>query len=229
MLVAGCSSGSDDSASGGAAAGSGEAATVIDWVDFIQFNGVSYLRLPEQASSSLDAGDLGDPFTEVLFTLSGVVTDPGYRPNDGDAAFLEVGTIVYRLSDYAISFRLAVRQDGGVRVYEADTNAAATRGRDLLDIAGNVRSIEIRGGADSQTTLALIDSPDQVSRLVELVLESPVEESTVSNTRSYLVAFQLIDGSEVVRRHWPDSGELQRGMFLPREFTEAAEQAIASR
>jgi hypothetical protein len=112
LLIAACTSDSDCSSSG-------TGRTVIDWVDFIKFDGITYWRLPAEASSPIDADDLGAPFAEVPFKVSDEVTDPRYRTKDGDATFLEIGTVVYRLSDYEPSFRLAVPPDGDVRIYEA--------------------------------------------------------------------------------------------------------------
>lgn len=224
LLIAGCTPDSDGSAS---ETGGGS----IDWVNFIRFDGITYMSLPSRASSPIDAGDIDSPFAEVQFKVAGEVTDRSYQPRDGDAAFLEIGTVIYRLSDYEPSFRLAVRRNGDVRVYEAIRNPAATRGRDLLDIAGKVESIRIKSTTGYQRELALIDGPDEVSRLVELVVDAPVNASAVNDftRRSYVVVFQLVDGSEVTRFYWPDSGELQGGVILPPAFVEAVERVASGR
>src|SRR6185369_9465766 len=61
---------------------------IIDWVDFVQFNGVTYLRSVENGAP-LQEADLGAQYATVRFKLNGNVDDPSYHPKDGDAAFLE--------------------------------------------------------------------------------------------------------------------------------------------
>jgi hypothetical protein len=201
-------------------------ATVIDWSDFIRLRGVSYVR----TIAELEDDDLGSPFGTVQFRVSGNVSNPSYRAKDGDAAFLEVGTPVYTVRGYVPTFRLAARRDGRLRLYEADANPAATRGVDLLDIGGSVTQIGINSAVDGTTRLAAIDDPEEVAALVQLVLDAPVDHDTLSagGTR-YFVAFQLDDGTEVVRAYWPGSGELHRGgIMLPPEFAAMVEHALTA-
>jgi len=199
--------------------------TVIDWSDFIRFGGVSYVRTPAELAED----DLGSQLGTVQFRVSGNVSDPAYRAKDGDAAFLEVGTPVYTVRGYVPTFRLAARRDGRLRLYEADANPAATRGVDLLDIGGRVTKIGINSAVDGTTRLAAIDDPEEVAALVQLVLDAPVDHGTRSadGTR-YFVAFDLDDGTAVVRAYWPGSGELHRGIMLPPEFAAMVEHALTA-
>jgi hypothetical protein len=58
------------------------------------------------------------------------------EPQDGDAAYLEAGSPLYRVDGYRPTFRLGARQDGRLVLFEADTNPRARVGRDLLDLEG---------------------------------------------------------------------------------------------
>jgi hypothetical protein len=90
----------------------------IDWVDFVQFNGITYLRNIE-SDAPLQETDLGAPYATVHFKMSGNIDDPSYRSKDGDAAFLEPGTIMYEIHGYSPTVRLATHVDGQIALYEA--------------------------------------------------------------------------------------------------------------
>src|SRR5690348_5909786 len=132
---------------------------VIDWANFVRFGGISCLASVD-AGRDLQPADLGAQFATVLFRLDGNVSDPNYQSQDGDAAFLDAGTPIYRtpiyrMNGYAPTFRLAAHQGGHIVLFEADTTPHAKTGADLLDIGGKVQSIavtdDISGGAPVAT------------------------------------------------------------------------------
>lgn len=55
--------------------------------------------------------DLGPVFATVTFKLDGNVHDLGYCGQDGDAAFLNARTKVYRVKGYSPTFRLAAHEN----------------------------------------------------------------------------------------------------------------------
>jgi hypothetical protein len=111
----------------------------IDWVDFIKFKGITYIHQYENVF--LKESDLS-PYSEIKFKIDGNVNSPDYKSREGDAAYLQTGTPVYSLSGYSPDFRLAVRQDGKLLIYEADTNPQAKNGSDLT--ATFISGIHIR-------------------------------------------------------------------------------------
>jgi hypothetical protein len=159
--------------------------------------------------------------------MEGSVLDPGYRPTDGDAAFLNPGTPLYAVKTYKPSFRLAAWQDGRLTLFEADSNPAARVGGDLLDISGRVQYIGINSEQDGVTELAAIKNGADVDALVGAVIQAPVNQQLTdhSGTR-YFVAFHLKDGTTVVRAYWLGTGELSRGIVLPQQFRQAIEAAL---
>lgn len=92
--------------------------TQIDWVDFIEVGSTTYLA-GHDPEIAIPDGDLGPVYSTVKHKVSGNVCDPGYRLKDGDAAFLEIGTPIHRVSGYPPSQRLAVRTSGRTVVYVA--------------------------------------------------------------------------------------------------------------
>lgn len=205
-------------------------ATIIDWVPFIQFHGISYIAVQTGAADTLiQADDLGPQFAEVQFMVADNVQDPAYRVKDGDAAFLPAGTPVFRVTGYDPQFRLAATQDGQLMLFEADTNPHAQRGAELLDIGGHVLYIGINSETDGTTELAAITDAQQVTTLVEMVLTAPVDQRPQNHddqAERYFVAFHLRDATVVNRAFWPDSGELSRGILLPSAFSDAVRHAV---
>jgi hypothetical protein len=203
--------------------------SIIDWVDFVKFNGVTYMASHLDVGRALEAADLGPEFAKVQFKLADNVNDPEYQSKDGDAAFLEAGTLVYTVQGYAPEFRLAARRDGQIVLYEADTNPNAKHGGDLLDLRDKVAYIGVNSVEDGKTEVAAIKDPQQVAALVEMVLAATVDQQRPpqENTGSaYFIAFHFKDGTATSRMYSSGSGELTRGIFLPQEFRNAIEAAL---
>jgi hypothetical protein len=190
---------------------------LIDWVDFIKFNNITYLRSGEVQTSFIDE-DLYY-FDEVKFKVAGNVNDPNYRSKNGDAAFLEKGMDIYSLTGYSPDFRLIAETGAEMILYEADTNPRAKKGADLLDIGGKVKYIGINSGIDGTTELASINEEWLVLELVDMILEAPVDQDFQSSRGvQYFIAFYLNDGTVVKRSYFIGSGNLHRGIMLPDEF-----------
>ncbi len=208
---------------------------MIDWVSFIRFGGITYDENHYAASGKLGRAlterDLGPEVARVAFKLSDNVTEPGYRPKDGDAAFLEAGTPMHAVAGYRPEFRLAARQGDRLILFEADTNPAARRGADLLDLGGKVRAIGVNSERDGVMELASIADPARVAALVELILGAPVDQTFRDEDHRgarYFLAFHLEDGTAVSRAYWPDSGEVSRGIMTPAAIRAAVEGALRS-
>lgn len=144
---------------------------VIDWVDFVKFNGHSYTGVWEAVLQNPDdvAGEVAG---KVAFKVGDVVTNPSYRTKDGDAAFLAIGTELLRVRGYAEDELLAVRDAsliGGYRLY-AEDGFAKTMRMNYADIPkaqvtrvelyrdGSVEPFKTLEGADQKRFIALLDS-----------------------------------------------------------------------
>lgn len=92
---------------------------VIDWVDFVNLNGNSYSGLGEGVLKN--PGDVTEVVVgEVQFKVADVVTNPDYRTQDGDAAFLDKGTKLYRVKGFDDEQLIAAKDEqriGGYRLY----------------------------------------------------------------------------------------------------------------
>ena len=205
-----------------------EQGMVIDWMDFVQFGGITYQAVSPRPGRALTANDLGPVLATVHFQLDGHVHAANYRSKDGDAAYLAAGTKVYLVKGYTPAFRLAAYEQGSLTLYEADTNPHAHKGADLLDIGGKVTYIGVNSEQDGVTELGAIKEQAQVSALITVVLQAPVDQSRVGQGEiRYFIAFHLLDGTVVLRAFWPQSGVMQRGILLPPAFGDAIERAVA--
>ncbi len=189
----------------------------IQWVNFIKFNDIMYLRKVVPLDS-LAEEDL-KYYDKTKFKVADNVNELGYRIKNGDAAFLEEGTLIYSIKGYSPDFRLVAKAGAELYLFEADTNPYATKGADLLDIEAKVEYIRINGGMDGKTELASIKDESLVYSLVEMVLNAPVDQTVrLRGEEQVFIVFYLRDGTEVSRSFWIDTGELHRGILLPEEF-----------
>ncbi|WP_208919312.1 hypothetical protein [Paenibacillus uliginis] len=90
--------------------------TIIDWVDFVKLNGNMYTS--DWGIVLKHENDVAEEVGEVSFTVDEVVTDPGYRTKDGDAAFLDIGTKLYRVKGFGTDELIAVADDTRVNGYK---------------------------------------------------------------------------------------------------------------
>lgn len=102
--------------------------TIIDWVPFVVVGDVMF-RSVYTAESVLADKDIGPVVATVKCRIEGIVDDPEFRPRDGDAAYLAVGTELRTVVGAPATTGLAVQEDGVWRLYEA-TDPAPPRGAD---------------------------------------------------------------------------------------------------
>lgn len=221
LLVAACAGSEDRGASG-------DTEAVIDWVDAVQINGIQYVPVVERGAGrvTVPPDQRGQRHGEVSQRLSGNVTDPLYRIQDGDATSLREGTVLYEISGYAPGFRIVAEQEGRLLLYEVDSNPHATAGSDLLDVSGQVAFITVDSDVDLSEVVR-IEDPDEVTRLVGLVTAAPVNHDPPprADLRRF-ITFHLADGTKATRVFWLETGELGRGIMTPSEFGDAIRAAV---
>lgn len=201
---------------------------MINWVDLIKLNDITYYADRSSTGRKLEKADLGPEFGRVQFNLAENIKDPSYQIKNGDAAFLARDTPIYTVQGYAPEFRLAATRDGQLVMYEAGMNPNAKVGSDLLDLRDKVQSIAIVSAEDGTTELAAITDTQQVGTLVEQILSAPVDQNREPQGdpgMNYFLEFRLKDGTTTSRMYWHGSVELVRGIFLPPEFAEAIDAA----
>lgn len=140
--------------------------------------------------------------------------------------FLKRGVQIYTLSDYSPDFRLAALVDDQVLIYEVNTNPNAEYGEDLLDISDRVKYVGINSKEDGISEVGAIRQPDQIAKLVDIVLKSPVIQPQEGFNLGCFVVFHLNDGTSVRRAFDLDSGIMYPSLQVPIEFSDAIRQAL---
>lgn len=79
----------------------------IDWIDFIQFNDITYCASHDKTGLKLTKDDFDKELYKVKFNVAENIHDPEYKNKNGDAAFLPVNTEVYSIKGYNSNFCLA--------------------------------------------------------------------------------------------------------------------------
>jgi hypothetical protein len=201
----------------------------IHWADFVQFDGIFYLRQVETSGQALTAKDLSAQYATVKFELNGHETNASYRRRDGDAAYLPVGTPVYRITGYPPTFLLAAQEpSGGLALFVVQSNEQARVGADFLAIGGKVRAINVLSPQDATTIVGSITKTAKVANAVALILDAPVNQTlNPPGSNRYFVAFQLMDGLAVTEVYFPASHYLGPGIIVPAAFDQMIRQAIS--
>jgi hypothetical protein len=116
----------------------GGGTTLIDWVDFVRLNDISY----ESDGTLLSGEQIGEKIGEVSGNVPNEISGK-YKGNiekNGDAAFLPVGTGLYEIKGYSSEKYVAAFVDGKYKLYKArdsedlsaadDSSATESGGRD---------------------------------------------------------------------------------------------------
>ena len=196
--------------------------------DYISFDGVDYVRWAEEPGRPLERGDLGPEFGVVACSFGEDARSCPYGI-DASAAFMPAGTRIHAVRGYATEFRLAAVWKDRIFLYQAWRNPRARTGRDLFDIGGKVRAIDVQrgeAGASGVGIRATIAEAADVETLVSLIVRAAVRRPSPHGAGEprYWLTFWLIDGTTLGRPYFPESGELLGGVVPAAEFRALVER-----
>jgi hypothetical protein len=200
----------------------------VDYINFVQFSGVTYVEMSSSPLSPLPASvHLGPPYATVcrdISRLHGVVD-----LQDGDAAFLAAGTSVFRIDGHDPRTVVAAELDGRSLLLHADTNPAARTGRDLLDFSSGLSSVRILDGYNGTQQLGQIIDPaalaDLAARIMSARVDQTLQQQSHDSTARWFIEFTTPDGLTTRRAFWRSTGELLRGVFLDAAAVKRLEDA----
>lgn len=192
----------------------------IDWIDFIKVKGITYVADYDQTGLKIDKLEIGKEYADVKYKLSDIVHNPAYKTQNGDAAFLDVGTKIYKLQGYSPDFRLVAYDNEKIRIYDADYNIDADKGEDILDIREKVENIDVDMEDEEGTTKTYkIDDSDKVKKLVEYIMNSQIDYNMqYTGGDRYFLYFNLVDSTRVRKCYFINDNFLNPGIVLPEEF-----------
>ena len=209
------------------AAGPAGASTLLD---YITFDGIDYLRYPDEAGRALAREDLGVEFGAIECSFGEDLRSCPFG-EDASAAFLPAGTRVYTVRGHPPSFRLAAVWQDRIFLYQAWRNPRAKTGRDLWPITGKVSAIDVQRGlptAPTTRTPAAIASPADVEKLVAMIVSAPVRRPRphAFGDPRYWLTLWLTDGTALDRPYFPEADELLGGIAVPAEFRQILERYL---
>ena len=146
---------------------------------------------------------------------------------DNFSTDLPIGTPLLEVRGYSPTFRLAAPvEDGFIVLFEVVSNPLALTGADLFDIADRVASVRVIDR--EQRTLAVIDDPAAIARLVGLMIAAPVAEPEYHDRGwPLIVLYHLTDGTVADDLWYPRSGKLLSGVQASDEYSEMLREALA--
>ena len=210
--------------------------TAADWagtsaiIDYVTFDGIDYIRWSDEPGRQLTRADLGGEFATVACSFGEDNRSCSYGL-DAAAAFLPAGTRMYAVRGYATEFRLAAAWRNRLFLYQAWRNPRARTGADLWDVAGRVRTIDVRrraGPRPSGASPAPVSSPRDVEALVEMMQRGTVGRPTphAFGEAEYWLTMWLADGTTLVRAYFTDTGEVMGGLRVAPEFRAILERYL---
>jgi hypothetical protein len=190
--------------------------------DFVTLDGIDYVRWPDEPGRALTRADLGMEFATIECAIGDDSRRCAYGV-DAAAAFIPAGSRMYAVRGYSTEFRLAAIWQEHIFLYQAWRNPRAKVGRDLLDIAGRVRAIEVQRDAETPAAAsnrAPVTSPEDTAALLEMIARGVVRPPSVHPVAEprYWLTFWLADGTTLGRPYFADTSELMGGVVVPPGF-----------
>ncbi|AQQ52597.1 hypothetical protein [Planococcus lenghuensis] len=98
---------------------------VIDWMDVLMVNGITYAADAEGLNDGNE--EQGERIGEVKYSMDGHACSD-HQLRNGDAAFLSTGTDIYEVAEYDPDFRVLA----GGKVYQVQENQQAATISELV-------------------------------------------------------------------------------------------------
>ena len=222
MLLTGCSATPFSKSSDGKVNCKAE----IDYADYIKFNDIGYFsqeHLKENDASKLKTGK---QIGEVSFSINERACED-YRPKNGDATFLPIGTPIYEIQGYKPSFRIIANG----KLFQVVESPKAKKVVDMYDIKDRVTKITIVRDTDHDERV--IDAK-YVGGITSLYLDHPIigeaniYKKGVPTTvflRFYLT-FHLNDGTTIGTMYKTESEILSPGIIVNPELSKILHDII---
>lgn len=145
--------------------------TIIDWVDFIRWDGVTYDGI--HTGVLADQSYIGEKLGEVQFKVADQVSDPYYKLKNGDAAFHKEGTAIYSILDHPqlIAVENADQINGYSVYYDREDSVYKWHFKNVP--IKKVNRIELYQLYTAEGTILIneISEPDAVETFLQLLIE----------------------------------------------------------
>jgi hypothetical protein len=155
---------------------------VIDWVDFIMWDGVEYNGI--HTAVLADESFIGEKIGEIEFMVADNVTNSNYKIKNGDAAFHEKGTELYSVK--GMEDFIAVQSSSAVNGYQVYYPFEETEySRHFKDMPREkVKRIEIYEAFTPEgiKRISEISNSEKVKNFLDLLENSEMDSTFQPNT-----------------------------------------------
>lgn len=170
--------------------------TIIDWVDFVNVDGKQYEAVYTAVIS--DPANIGEKVGEVKFKVADNVSNPRYRVKDGDAAFWEKGTEIYRVQDRKDLIAIPDESEiNGYRIYysNSDENNFNYHYKDINLEA--INKVEIYEDHYKPQLINALVNEQEIAEIIAILNEGKTVASfSPSTTHGDPIRYQLVLYSE---------------------------------
>ncbi|MBS4215155.1 MULTISPECIES: hypothetical protein [Neobacillus] len=144
---------------------------VIDWVDFLKWDGIEYDGI--YSGVLADEEYLGDKIGTVKFKVADNVTNPNYKIRNGDAAFHEKGTEIYAIKGVPQFIAVKSPRDiHGYRVYYSRKDFDYKwHFKDMPMEKVNRIEIYLAYQPEGPKKLVNIDNPEEIKKFLQVLNE----------------------------------------------------------
>lgn len=184
----------------------------IEWVDMLMINDIKYEHhFPEPAQENLPKTiEKGRELGKVTYKMADSACS-NHKMQNGDAAFLNEGTIIYEIKGYPTSLIVAANDV----VYVANTSKKAKTAGELYPMDKLVKNIYIESTEDGKRlhTFSQSSKDKFLAAFYELKLEdvqSLIDEDKLEGTRIFL-EIELNNGVSFRQLYWSDSNTFHNG------------------
>ncbi|WP_318617568.1 hypothetical protein [Sporosarcina sp. YIM B06819] len=193
----------------------------IEWVDMLMIDDIKYEHhFPEPVDEILPLIiDKGRELGKVTYEMADSACS-NHKMQNGDAAFLKKGTIIYEIKGYPTSLIVAANDD----VYVANTNKQAKAAGELYPMDKLVKNIYIESTEDGKRMHTFPQSSKDkfLAAFYALKLEdvqSLIDRNKLEGTRVFL-EIELNNGTSFRQLYWSDSNTFHNGAIGNDEIKE---------
>lgn len=199
----------------------------IEWVDLLKIDDVTYEhQFQETPDESLSSSiEKGESVGKVTYKMADNACSD-HKMRNGDAAYLEKGTVVYGMKGYPASL-MVVAND---KVYVVDQKKNAKTIGDIYPIKDLVKNIHIESTDDGSRTHTF--SPESkeafLNEWLQLAVKDPMElqkEDAFEGKRIFL-EIELNNGVSFRQLYWSDTNAFHLGAYGNNEIQELIKKEV---
>lgn len=197
----------------------------IDWVDVLMIDDIQYEHYyPDTANEQLLITiEEGREIGKVTYTMADNACS-NHKMKNGDAAFLNAGTIIYEVKGYPTSLIVSANDE----VYVVSTNEKAKTAGELYPMDGLVKNIYIESTEDGKRmhTFSQPSKDRFLAAFSELKLEE-LQTDSEGTTRIFL-GIELNNGVSFRLVYWVDSNTFHNGVIGNDEIKEVINAEVSN-